>query len=69
LCKFVLEMIGMKASKYIILFVFAILLFSCKKENKEAVVDYKFSYYPITTGYTLIYNVTEIIFSTHYGIS
>ncbi len=57
--------------KYIIISIlFSVALFSCKKDNEELVVPIvDMSYYPLTVGQELIYDITEINIDRAVGVN
>jgi hypothetical protein len=60
LCKFVDAKIIMIARNTCFILLLAFCFFGCKKENESKPVDFKYSYFPLSTGHELFYNVTVI---------
>ena len=47
--------------KYILIFCIPFLIWECKKEEAKPATDFKYSYVNMVKGFTLVYNVTEIV--------
>ncbi|MBI2280138.1 MAG: hypothetical protein HYU68_05560 [Bacteroidetes bacterium] len=58
----------MKNSFVIFFFIFSILFFSCKKDEKTVPINYGYNYAGLTVGKYVIYDVDSIFYNVPFGI-